>query len=206
MTGSLSLCPLAFGGRGKFSEVDTESYAIHTLREWRRRKERGGVAWVHAQVIRSADKFQYEKKNTMRIAHWGSESARCGHCTLCGEDAIRNAKLAFLLPVAYSESTERVRVDWNSDILAAVCKQCYERYKKKARTKRKILDVTCPECGAPPGELCVLHPVPGYGWRKSAHSNRWLALRSIDQEFNLRLESAWKVRVRIPAPLGGNQK
>jgi len=128
----------------------------------------------------------------MRIAYWGSESARCGHCTLCGEDATREAKLAFLLPVAYSESTERVRVDWNSDILAAVCKQCYERYKKKARTKRKILDVACPECGAPPGALCVMHPVPGYGWRRSAHLNRWQALRSLDKEFNLKLETCWE--------------
>jgi hypothetical protein len=128
----------------------------------------------------------------MRIAYWGSESARCGHCTLCGEDATREAKLAFLLPVAYSESTERVRVDWNSDVLAAVCKKCYERYKKKARTKRKILDVTCPECGAPAGELCVMHPVPGYGWRRPAHLNRWQALRSLDQEFNVRLETGWE--------------
>jgi hypothetical protein len=128
----------------------------------------------------------------MRIAYWGSESARCGHCTLCGKDATRDAKLAFLLPVAYSESTERVRVDWNSDVLAAVCKQCYERYKKKALTKRKILDVTCPECGAPPGELCVMHPVAGYGWRRSAHSGRLLALRSLDQVFNLKLETGWE--------------
>ena len=98
----------------------------------------------------------------MRIAYWGSELARCGHCALCGEGATKDGKLAFLLPVAGSESDERAHVDWKSDILAAVCKQCYERYKKKARaTKRKTLDVTCPECGAPPGELCVMHPVPG---------------------------------------------
>ncbi len=128
----------------------------------------------------------------MRIAYWGSELARCGHCTLCGEDATRDAQLAFLLPVAYLESTERVRVDWKSDVLAAVCKKCYERYKKKTRTRRISLDVTCPECGAPPGERCVMHPVPGYGWRRSAHSGRWLALRSIDQEFNVKLESDWE--------------
>jgi hypothetical protein len=142
----------------------------------------------------------------MRIAYWGSDIARCGNCTLCGEDATRDAKLAFLLSVAYTESTERARVDWSSDILAAVCKQCFERYKKKRTSKRKILDVDCPECGALPGELCVMHPVPGYGWRRSAHSGRWLALRSLDQEFNLRLENAWKVRVRIPAPLGGKNE
>ena len=142
----------------------------------------------------------------MRIAYWGSELARCGHCALCGEDATRDAKLAFLLPVAYSESTERARVDWNSDILAAVCKQCYERYKKKARTtKRKILDVTCPECGGPPGELCMMHPVAGYGWRRSAHSGRWLALRSIEQTFNVKLESDWEEsgktrQTKVPLP------
>src|SRR6266853_5531793 len=90
------------------------------------------------------------RKSALLIPEAGSESARCGHCTLCGEDATRDAKLAFLLPVvAYLESTERVCVDWKSDVLAAVCKQCYERYKKKTRTRRISLDVTCPECGAP---------------------------------------------------------
>jgi hypothetical protein len=28
---------LAHGAHGKFSEIDTEAFAIHTLREWRRR-------------------------------------------------------------------------------------------------------------------------------------------------------------------------
>jgi hypothetical protein len=128
----------------------------------------------------------------MRIAYWGSELARCGHCALCSEDATKDGKLAFLLPVAGSESAERARVDWHSNVFAPVCKECYGRYKKSVSTKRKVLDVDCPECGAPAGELCVLHPVPGYGWRKSVHSNRWLALRSIDQEFNAKLESGWE--------------
>jgi hypothetical protein len=128
----------------------------------------------------------------MRIAYWGSELARCGHCTLCGENATRDANLAFLLPVAYLESTQRASVDWHSNVFAPVCKQCYERFKKKTSTKRKVLDVYCPECGAPPGELCVMHPVPGYGWRRSAHSGRLLALRSLDQVFNLKLETGWE--------------
>jgi hypothetical protein len=37
-----------------------------------------------------------------------------------------------------------------------------------------------------------MHPVPGYGWRRSAHSNRWQALQSLDQEFNLKLETGWE--------------
>jgi len=28
--------PMAWGSKGKYSEVDTEAFAIHTLREWRR--------------------------------------------------------------------------------------------------------------------------------------------------------------------------
>ncbi len=142
----------------------------------------------------------------MRIAYWGSELAQRGHCALCGEDATKDGKLAFLLPVAGSESAERARVDWHSNVFAPVCKQCYERYKKKARTtKRKILDVTCPECGAPQGELCVMHPVAGYGWRRSAHSGRWQALRSLDQEFNLKLETGWEEsgktrQAKVPFP------
>jgi hypothetical protein len=32
--------PMAYGSRGKFSEVDTEAFAIHTLREyWRNRPQ-----------------------------------------------------------------------------------------------------------------------------------------------------------------------
>ena len=32
--------PMSWGSKGKYSEVDTEAFAIHTLREYRR--ERGG--------------------------------------------------------------------------------------------------------------------------------------------------------------------
>jgi hypothetical protein len=32
--------PMAWGSKGKYSEVDTEAFAIHTLREWRRLSER----------------------------------------------------------------------------------------------------------------------------------------------------------------------
>lgn len=31
-----ALLPMAHGSRGKYSEVDTEAFAIQTLREWRR--------------------------------------------------------------------------------------------------------------------------------------------------------------------------
>jgi hypothetical protein len=59
----------------------------------------------------------------MRIAYCGSELAQCGHCTLCSEHATKDGKLAFLLPVAGSQSDERARVDWHSNVVAAVCKK-----------------------------------------------------------------------------------
>jgi hypothetical protein len=40
--------PMAHGSRGKFSEIDTEAYAIHTLRRWR--KEHGRTDSNHREA------------------------------------------------------------------------------------------------------------------------------------------------------------
>lgn len=65
---------------------------------------------------------------TMRLAYWGSANSDAANCCLCGEPVHTwDDDLAYLLPLRDYKAT-KPEVDWNSDVVCAVCKSCFQKH------------------------------------------------------------------------------